>query len=374
MRLAEMLSYADIEQLHQLADTYSCDCNINSKNELIQSLLTSIKRDSMIGEQLDLLRKEEFHFLMHIVFDARMTFSLEDLRAKAKFSFLEDLDRDTYRKLISVALKKGWIFRGLSRNAGTSFQVPEDMRKLWGGAILRRELGDLPFYEDPAVYRDEGFAMVQDIHSFLQYVQRHDIPLTAEGVIYRRNQQQILELLAVQEELIEKGGWRFGYGRHFREYPDRFSLLYDFCFYRGYIQEVPSQQLILMPQAQEAFQLPEEIMALELYKFWLRVYKRPISGLPMMSRLVAMAADRWIKEEALLLMMVPRLRSYYYDQPESIAHNRILKMMVHLGLLRKGKLEDNGWGYQTTRLGKRFLDAVEGSAMKEIILDRKNKG
>ncbi len=371
MRLAEMLSYADIDQLHQLASTYACECNINSKNELIQSLLTSIKRDSNITDQLETLKKEELHFLMYIVFDSRTSFTLEDLRAKAKFSYIQELDRDTYRKLVSVALKKGWIFRGLSKSAGSSFQVPEDMRQRWAQVILGMELGDQPRYKEPSFYRDEGYALVQDLQQLLTYIERHQPPLTSEGVIYKRNQQQIMELMAVQEELVEKGGWRFGYGRHFREYPDRFSLLYDFCYYRGYLKEEPGASLWLTPQAEEARQLPLEVLSTELYKFWLRVYKRPISGLPMFARLIGKAAEAWVREEVLVGMLRTKIRSYYYDKEESIARNRILKMMVHLGLLRKGLLEEEVWGFQTTEIGRNLLESVEGYVMKDIVLDRR---
>ncbi|MBP1933425.1 hypothetical protein [Ammoniphilus resinae] len=372
MRLAEMLSYADIEQLHQLANTYSCSCNVNSKNELIQSLLSSIKKESMIVSQLEELKPEEFHFLMHLVFDARTTFSLEDLRAKAKFSFLEDLDRDTYRSLISVALKKGWIFRVLSRHAGASFQVPMDMKKQWSHAILNKELKGFNEHVEPSVYRDEGQALVDDVQVFLKYLMNHDTPLTGEGVIYKRNQQQIMELLAVNEELIGKGGWRFGYGRHFRDYPDRFSLLYDFCFYRGYINEQQGSALSITPLAEEAFQLPGELLGLEMYKFWVRVYKRPIPGLPMLTRMVCTAVtSRWLSERSLADLLQSRVRKFYYDDQENIIEQRILKMMVHLGLLRKGKLSEEDWGYQTTSWGSYVMEKVETSAMKAIVLDKK---
>ncbi|RKD25730.1 hypothetical protein BEP19_01955 [Ammoniphilus oxalaticus] len=374
MRLAEMLSYADIDQLHELARAYACDCNINSKNELIQSLLASIKRQSSIEQQLDGLNQAEFNFLMHIVLDGRQQFSLEDLRVKAKFSYPQELDRATYRKLVSVALKKGWVFRGVTRQASSSFEVPADMRKIWADEILRRELGEQPAYPQPYAYRDEGFAMIEDMRLFLRYVLDHEPTLTVEGVIYRRNQQQLFELLAAQEEPIEKGGWRFGYGRHFREYPDRFSLIYDFCYYRGYIREEPGHCLYVTNEAQEANELPAEWLAMELYKFWLRLYKRPVVGLPMLTRLIGRAAQQWVSEEILLQMITPRVRAFYYDQPDSIARQRILKMMVHLGLLRKGLAEPGGAPllYQTTTLGQKLLESVEGSAMKDIILDPEN--
>lgn len=373
MRLAEMLSYADIDQLHQLASTYSCDCNINSKNELIQSLLTSIKKDAIIDEQIEMLSQAEFHFLMHLVFDGRNSFTLEDLRAKAKFSYLEELDRDTYRKLVSIALKKGWIFRGRSRQSNSAFEIPEDMRKLWATAILHKELGSQPLYDEPGFYRDEGLAIIQDIQIFLRYILNHEPALTSEGVIYRRNQQQILELLSVREELVGKGGWRFGYGRHFREYPDRFSLLYDFCYYRGYIQEVPGGRLQLTPQAEEVNQLPVELLGMEMYKFWLRLYKRPVQGLPMLARVIGGAAVRWIEEDVLVRLLCRRLRTFYYDNQENMAKNRILKMMVHIGLLRQGLIQEDTWVYQTTKFGHTLLQSIEGSSLKDIIIDKKKE-
>ncbi|HJV46380.1 MAG TPA: hypothetical protein VJ824_11735 [Bacillota bacterium] len=373
MRLAEMLSYADIGQLHQLADTYECDCNVNSKNELIQSLLSSIKRDSTIQQQLSELSGEEFHFLLHIVFDARTTFTVEDLRAKAKFSYLQDLDRDTYRNLISIALKKGWIFRIPSRNAGASFALPVDMRRQWATAIFKKELYQQRILMNPIVYRQEGFALAQDVLIFLQYLRNHDVLSTAEGVIYKRNLMQILELLSIPEDPIEKGGWRFGYGRHFKEYPDRFSLIYDFCFYRGYLLEEPGMKIQVTQGAQEAEQLPAELLSIDIFKFWIRLYKRPVPGLAMFVRLLCHAAEKeWIAEKTLVSFMMKRLRPFYYDNEENIAYNRILKMLVHLGILRKGKMDDQEWAYQTTDWGKEMMDRVEEANMKTIQLDRKN--
>lgn len=372
MRLTEMLSYADIGQLHQLANTYSCECNVNSKNELIQSLLTTIKRESKLMDQLKELKQEELNFLLSLVFDARTTFSLEDLRAMAKFSHTHDSNQEIYRELVTIALKKGWIFRIVSRSVTASFQVPEDMKTQWAKAILKKELYPVEPRDALTVYRDEGHALANDVQVFLRYVENHEPPLTGEGVIYRKNQQQLMACFSVQEELVDKGeGWRFGYGRHFRDYPARFSLLHDYCFYRNYFAEQSGEKLQLLPQAQEAKQLPEEIHSLELYKFWIRVYKRPIPGLATLVRMVCCAAETgWVEEASLLHLIIPRLRPYYYDKEEDIAQKRILKMLVHLGLLRVGQLADDTLVYQTTSWGMRLMETVETSKMQPIIFSR----
>jgi hypothetical protein len=373
MRLTEILSYADISQLHQLANTYSCQCNVNSKNELIQSLLTTIKRDSKLLEQLHELKQEEMNFLLSLIFDARSTFSLEDLRAKAKISHLTDSDQEIYRGLVTIALRKGWIYRIVSRNVTASFEVPEDMKRQWAKVILKNELYRVEPQNALTVYRDEGHALASDVQVFLRYVENHEPPLTNEGVIYRKNQQQLMELMSVQEELVVKGeGWRFGYGRYYRDYPARFSLLHDYCFYRNYISIQPGEKLQLMPQAQEASQLPVEIHSLELYKFWIRVYKHPIPGLATLIRMICYAADAgWVEESSLLHLIVPRVRPYYYDKEEDIVKKRILKMLIHLGLLRVGEFGNEHLFYQTTPWGQRTMELVETSKMQPIVFSEK---
>ncbi|GIQ63766.1 hypothetical protein PACILC2_23340 [Paenibacillus cisolokensis] len=86
MNLAEMLGYADIQQLSRIADVYRCECNGHSKHELIQSILATVGRSDVFEEQIGRLRLEDMRFLSTIIFESRNSFSLEELVAKVQQS------------------------------------------------------------------------------------------------------------------------------------------------------------------------------------------------------------------------------------------------------------------------------------------------
>ncbi|UUZ79431.1 hypothetical protein LJK88_30305 [Paenibacillus sp. P26] len=71
MNLADMLSYADIHDLSRIADTYQCECNGHSKNELIQSILSTVGRKEVFQRQVDALSIEDIRFLNSLLFDPR---------------------------------------------------------------------------------------------------------------------------------------------------------------------------------------------------------------------------------------------------------------------------------------------------------------
>jgi hypothetical protein len=84
MNLTEMLSYADIYDLNRIAKNYACECNGNSKNELIQSILIAINQKDTFEEQMNALTIEDIRLLNFLVFNQRSAYSLEDLLARIK--------------------------------------------------------------------------------------------------------------------------------------------------------------------------------------------------------------------------------------------------------------------------------------------------
>ena len=42
MNLAELLTYADIGQIHKIIDSYQCQCDRHSKTEMIQQLIFTV--------------------------------------------------------------------------------------------------------------------------------------------------------------------------------------------------------------------------------------------------------------------------------------------------------------------------------------------
>lgn len=371
MNLAEILVYTDIRQLHQMAAHYGCECNPHSKNELITSLLHNIRRKQTIADEVERLSQDEAHFLFLLFFDKRLVVSLEDLLAKAGVALHHEKEKkqELGRKLIANALRRGWIFPAKNKPVG-QYQVPLDIREPYIHQWISQWKQAQPEEErEVLAYRDEGHALVDDCYKFLSFLSSEPVPLTGDGSMYKRYQNQLLSFLSVKEEPLAPQKWRFGYGLHFDQYPDRFSLLYDYCYYQRWIKEeagavhVAEQGLALLGQP------PTDMLYDDLIRFWQRVYKRAVPNLPMLVQLIPwMSGGQWVSQESLKQTLLPWLKAFYYDEPQAILVQRVLKMMVHLGLLKVGQCEDEEWVYASTDSSLTWLKTYNGFTETIILL------
>lgn len=364
MNVADLLSYADIQQLNRMAARLDCQCNTNSKQQLIQTILLHMRQRGIFGVELHELAVEELLFLMLLVFDRRDWLSMEELMAKASTAVSHTRSARPIRQLITEALASGWLFRGFERSTKDLFRFPRDlalevMAKIRADA--RRRLQYLA--QPPALWRDEGDSILSDLLIFLAYVHQHEVPLTAERVIYKRHLQLILKRMAVQES-IPGPGWRFGYGYHYRDYPDRFSLLYDASLVLGLIRE-DGEHLTLTEKGLQVIRDPSKLTLLSIYRTWIRIYKHPIPLLPVVTHLIALLCDQWVLLPSLFAVVRPWLNEYYYDTPEQVFEQRIVKMMVHLGLLRMTASPD-GTAVCLSQHGRQLIEQVRSFEAKPI--------
>ncbi|TBL79725.1 hypothetical protein [Paenibacillus thalictri] len=352
MNLADMLSYADIQELSRIAENYDCNCNGHSKNELIQSILTKVSRREVFEGQIESLQLEDVRFLNSILFDPRNSFSLEELVARVQQSKFQKEEGDNWnpREMITKFKRRGWLFNGYSQQTRYLFQIPEDLKKRFGDVLAKHFRRNLTTLDEPGVYRDEQQLLIDDIYYFLQFVYKQPVALTAENYMYKRSLQQVLEHMSVKEEPVGKTAWRFGYGRMFREYPSRFSFIYDYCYYQELIGE-NDQVLSLTELGRSRIEQGHKEDLLQVYRFWLRLYKNPIPNLQAMVHWIERLTPAWTTYETLKEALSPLIRSYYYDSPESILEWRIVQMMMHLGLLRIGEDEKHGKVVRMTKLG-----------------------
>ncbi len=374
MNLAEIMVFTDIRQLHQIAKHYSLSCDPHSKNELITTLLMNVKQRETIFQEVARLTSTEIHFLLLLFLDKRSQFSLEDLMAKAgvALELEEKKSREEVRKIIANALKRGWIFPAKGNAAG-QFQVPVDIREPYVQAWLdnwRKQCGKGGVTSVSVLaYRDEGTAMCDDMYQFLRFMQKEPIPLTADGGMYRRFQTSLFKFLTIQEEPLAPQKWRFGYGLHFDLYPDRFSLLYDFCYYQRWIRETASHVEITDRGLERLMASYTEQLYHDLIRFWLRLYKRAIPNLPMLVQLIPyMSKGEWIEQEDILKSLLMWVKPFYYDDSHSIITNRVLKMMVHLGLLKVGEASSGDWLYASTDACQSWLKQYNGFIESTILL------
>lgn len=342
MNFADLLTYADIEHLKKLARHYHCGEDYHSKGDLIASLLNHLGRPARLMDELEGLEKAEVRFLEQLCFDSRDRFSLEDLITKGRAALGEEEEEKTPRTLVRFGLERGWFFPGVHRNDKMLYQVPQDLRQRF--LRLFAERVGVGYRDEPVFYRNEAGMLVDDLHHFLRFLMEQEVSLTSEGGIYRQQQRQLFKRFSIPEEPVERKGWRFGFGRRYHLYPDRFSLLYDYTFYRGYIREEERDMRLCLTregigkiQNNQPDNRETEREGLEFTRFWMRLYKKPIPQLPVILRWIDLLSyDRWFPLVRLEQAVSHWLQPFYYETPSSL-FQRVIKMMTHLGMIRAGK-------------------------------------
>lgn len=394
MRLAECLNQTDMEHLRRIAEHHACECPLYSKNALLQEILTRFSEPAYVRARLESVSRLMEAAIEEIALDGRDSFAREDLIAvlaragnAAPVSSTHAIEAPTKIKPKNRSPRTRQNSRGLSTDEPKAGDRPMEslLRELLSeGVLIETGAASRRTYicptdvwkhiravatkrlresvqstsQTPALYRDDGTAMARDAVALLLFAERHDVRLTQDGVIFRRQQSQLLELMEIREEpLALHVGWRFGYGRRFRDYPDRLSLLYDYLFDRHILLESVHGRLLSQKDEAHAFSsLSEEERQRELFRFWLRTYRSAIPGLRnVVARLTELTARNWIYGDSLRTAILDLVNDYYYETKEEVYERRIIQMLVSLGLLREGRLESGAAVYHSSSLGARLM-------------------
>lgn len=272
------------------------------------------------------------------------------------------------RDMVIKFKKLGWLFNGYSQQTKFLFHVPNDLKRKFSDVLTGQFKQSLKLTNEPNVYRDEQLLIIDDIFHFLTFIsQVQELPLTAEGSMYKRQLQQILDRLSVQEEMVSKGSWRFGYGRMFKDYPNRFSFIYDYCYYRHLISE-QGQVLSLTDEGNARLLEGKKENLADIYKFWLRLYKNPIPNVQSLVGWVDRLSGQWVTLASLSEVLCKLVKPFYYDSSESIVEQRILQMMMHLGLIRIGEDQEHGMVVQVTKMGSKVIQGTFVAEEDKVVL------
>jgi hypothetical protein len=368
LRIAEWLTYTSIEQLRQLNRAYHGEeLATHSKYDLIRSLLPKLGTKENYQKQLEELPDIESRFLQLLVFDTTPAFTMEELLAKGRAALCKQEGEP--RALVIKAIKKGWLFQGYSQQTHYLYHVPSDTRKQVINCLLDPFRADV-MIRPPLYYRDEGYEVVCDLKKFLDFLGQNIVRTTDGGGIYRNQLRQMMATFSVSENLLNGKGPRFGFGRSYHLYPDRFSLLYDYAFYEKYFQENPEGYLCLVEQNfGNILDTDKEELVISLYRFWIRLYKRPIPNLAIVLKWIGSLAHLgWFSVQTIKEIVAPWLHPFYYES-EEILFARILKMLAHLGVLRIGE-ESTGEQFLTlTSTGSKIFSDVSAFQEKAIDVD-----
>ncbi|MBA4602562.1 hypothetical protein [Thermoactinomyces mirandus] len=371
MRITDWLTYTGIEQLKQMNRYYGCEIQrTHSKYELIRSLLQRIGNKSHLEEKIDRLNDQEFRFLQLIMLDQTPAYSMEELLAKGRIALNERQGQP--RQLIVEALKRGWLFPGYSRQTQNLYYVPSDLRTQVCEILLKPyELEKNRRQIPPAVYRDEQKQLLYDLYHFLSFINKEIVRLTMDGAIYKNQQRQLFQTFYIKETPIAEKGPRFGFGRCYHLYPDRFSLLYDYAYYHRYFIEDENGYLCLTEEGKGKLEKKEkdsqgQDQGIEMVRFWIRLYKRAIPQLPMIIRWISLLAyPGWVKKSLVYQAVGPWMKAFYYESKESL-YRKVLKMLVHLGVCMIGQEDDEQY-LTLTPSGVKWLHGI--SAFRERAIE-----
>jgi predicted transcriptional regulator len=140
----------------------------------------------------------------------------------------------------------------------------------------------------------------------------------------------------------------------FKEYPNRFSFIYDYCYFQELISE-QNQVLSLTDKGKQFVLSGRTADLLDVYRFWLRLYKGAVPNMASLAHWVESLSKEWVRAESLARVICPLIKPFYYDTPDSIFHQRLLQMMMHLGLLSIGEDEQRGKVVRINKLGSRIV-------------------
>lgn len=354
MNLADMLTYADIGQLTAIAGRYQCVCKQNSKHDLIQSILIRLGSRTFMESHIRECAPEDLRFLNTLLFDERKYFSLEDLLAVARQASFDTPEgkSGSYREMVARFKSGGWLFSGSSQQTRYLYQVPKDLKERFRQTMSTHIKDRVVVSSEPVMYRGEGELMISDLVMLLRYIKENEPELNQEGAMYRRYQQGLMNALHVPEELLSKGGWRFGYGRACEHYPPRLALLYDYIRHRRWITE-EGFRLRLTATGETVLTEGKSDSLMQIFAFWLRLYKGAVPNLSSLVYWISISAGNWVTVSSLVESVGWLVKPFYYDSAASILEQRIMRMMLNLGMLRLGETAEGlavrmtPWGIET---------------------------
>ncbi|HEU4965380.1 MAG TPA: hypothetical protein VFV52_16255, partial [Bacilli bacterium] len=353
MRLSECLNSSDIGVLRKIADAHDFECSKSSKNALMQEIITHFHNRRFVADAYGSIREHAFReAVTQLMLDSRHEFSQEEVLAVVRRAGQTKEGMDI--RWMNRLQKEGWVYRLNSKGGRQYYFIPDDLRKTMREFLSdtlkeRVKVADQP----PIVYRDEQLTLLRDTAVFLNFVGKNDVQITKDGTIMKRQQGQILALFEIKEEPLGKVSWRFGYGRRFHDYPDRFALIYDYCFSRELVAETQAGVLELTSKAQTWLQQEEKERVEDLFRYWRLLYRRPIPKLRVcVATLAQTAKDEWVHVDSMNNLLAPYVNDYYYDKAQTVMEQRIYNMLVHQGLLAHGQLAGGTAVIKLTALGR----------------------
>jgi hypothetical protein len=126
--------------------------------------------------------------------------------------------------------------------------------------------------------------------------------------------------------------------------------LYDYAFHTRLIKE-HAGILSLTTSGVSMLEEDQRVDMAQFVTFWLRLYKGAIPNLRSLVYWIESCSRQWVTVSSLYDNIECLIKPFFYDTPQSIFEERILKMMMHLGMVRIGEDGQRGPYLQSTSFG-----------------------
>ncbi|WP_026689497.1 hypothetical protein [Alteribacter aurantiacus] len=243
-------------------------------------------------------------------------------------------EKENVPRSISILEREGWLFP----TTKGKWTIPDELKKIVTMLLKKSSQDDIVYIPNTEVKED--LTILFDLYSFMDEVSEKKFVLTNQQTIGKLQLKSLLKKMEYKEE-VPNEQWRFGYGRHFYHYPDRFSLIYSFAFTNGWIKE--EDVLVVTKEWSKAEELSTSQFMKRFILAYIKEYSRAIPQLPYLLKLIRLYLNRQekaLEKDALVSLITPYVDSYYYDDARQIVEKRILAMLVHLDLLLEKRIGD----------------------------------
>ncbi|MCT8138906.1 hypothetical protein H1D32_15015 [Anaerobacillus sp. CMMVII] len=324
MNLMDVLLFQDRNELIKLVKEREVAFNLNSKRELVEVLYPMLLNSEHISAKFDSLTNEAQKIVLALCYDQKLFLSKEEL-----YGLTPSLDTITFQKVIEELTANGFLFCYVNRN----YLIPSQIKKQLVRSIhLKIEDYRLVL---PATALDAEISIVNDLFVFIDYVQEKPLSLTKTGVIYKKDFQSMMNHFRYKETLPNEQ-WRFGYGRRFSQYPDRFSLLYDFCFENGWLLEKEGV-LTVQPCVEDLYDMRLPQLMKSIITYWQKLYRRPFPTVRLLYQILldSLTEGEALEEEPLISFLTPFVNEYYFDNKEDIITKRFFYMLEYMDVIKR---------------------------------------
>lgn len=358
MRLVECLNQCDMGQLALIARSHRLIVPTYSKSAILQELLIKFTDSRYLSDRLTKQPSLQ-KIIRELAINGRDHYAKDELSAviRRMLSVLAVPDLDAKETIIALR-QEGFLYE-IGNRSGRMYIFPEDVWKKLHALVSVPQANSLATVAklEPIIIRNDESALARDATSFLFYCAKSPLPLTVAGGLYKRAQQQLMQLFEIQEELLpERTGWRFGFHPHYRHYPARFALIYDFWLKNGAIIEKSGYLEVAEGAGQALLMIVEEKRSELLFRYYLEAYRNAIPNLAQaVKKISEMAYDVWVYEAAIKAELSPWINDYYYASRDLIVSQHLLLMLVDLGFLKIGELRTGEPVYQLSEYGKKWV-------------------